>query len=106
MRNLVSYLASKSAFLLTLPHILMAYACIISSELDSWSCWPLVMEKRYDLESPTHLAVHSGIETMCPTVAVVPVKIPPHGKQLVLGARIGHISNQRIDIVLVLVQPI
>lgn len=106
--NVDTYRASRSASPLTLPHILRAYACIISSELDSWSC-PGCQSSPWNssvLRSPSHLAVHSSIETMSPTVSMVPIKVPPQREILVLRARISNITYENVDVVLVLSHPL
>lgn len=79
----------------------------MSSELDSWSCQLLAMYQTMShCEVLAYLAVHSGIETVSPAVAVVPVKVSPHGKQLVFGAGVGHVASEDVDVVLVLLQPV
>lgn len=52
-----------------------------------------------------YLAISSGIESVSPAVAMVPVEAPPHGEVLVLGAWVCNISNKCVDILLVLLEP-
>jgi hypothetical protein len=80
----LSYLFSKSAFPVTCPHILIAYACIMSSELDSWFCLTLVDAVLIGRRHKTCLAIKCGIETMCPAVTMIPIKASPHWEVFVL----------------------
>lgn len=43
---------------------------------------------------------------MGPAVTVIPVKASPHGEILILPTRVGNISNQDIDVFLVLLEPL
>jgi hypothetical protein len=43
---------------------------------------------------------------MGPTVAMIPIKIPPEREVFVLGTRIGDITHQDVDIILVLLHPL
>jgi hypothetical protein len=38
-------------------------------------------------------------------MAMIPVKVPPHGKVLVIWAWIGNVSHKGVDILLVLLHP-
>lgn len=43
---------------------------------------------------------------MSPTMAMVPVKITPHGEISVLATWIGDVSNQRADVFLIIYEPL
>lgn len=56
-------------------------------------------------EKTTHIPVQSIVQSVSPTVPVVPVKVAIHGEEAILGARVRKVSDQRVDKFLVGITP-